>query len=207
MDADGDGYYDEPATALFRSFVEVLIQQTLSDDLGEVFPYFVASGYPTKETPTGSGTNLPPGVKAIIEALEGSAGYDLFNGESAESVVESAMRETLGRLDGRGLPVAPRPFSTRNFLGIPQAGEDELMVAPFEQNRGTENNMIVMQRDAIVAWEVAPPGQSGFISPDGAKAEHYDDQFELYHQFGRKRVWFYADDVQANKKSEITLNY
>ena len=81
------------------------------------------------------------------------------------------------------------------------------MVAPIEQNRGTENNMIVMQRDAIVAWEVAPPGQNAFIGPDGNRSGHYADQFEMYHQFGRKRVWFYAADVESNKQSETILTY
>ncbi len=81
------------------------------------------------------------------------------------------------------------------------------MTVPIEQNRGTENNMIVMKRDAITAWEVTPPGQSGFISPTGETGEHYGDQIEMYHQFGRKRVWFYADDVEANKQSEISLTY
>jgi penicillin amidase len=64
-----------------------------------------------------------------------------------------------------------------------------------------------MKRDAIVGYEVTPPGQSAFISPDGGKGEHYDDQFEMYYKFGKKRMWFYADDVEMNKKSEILLNY
>lgn len=81
------------------------------------------------------------------------------------------------------------------------------MTAPIEQNRGTENNMIVMQRDAIVAWEVAPPGQNAFISPDGTKSKHYDDQFEMYQKFARKRVWFYEADVEANKRSEELLHF
>lgn len=206
-DGDGDGFYDEPATEIFRSFVSALIQRTLSDDLGAAFPYYAASGYPTREAPTAAGTNLPPAVKAIVEALEGNTGFDIFNGESPSAVIADSLRDAVGQPNERGLPVAPRPFSTRNFLGIPQAGENELLTGLIEQNRGTENNMIVMKRGAIVAWEVTPPGQSGFIAPDGAKAEHYDDQFELYHQFGRKRTWFYADDVEANKQSEVMLTY
>lgn len=81
------------------------------------------------------------------------------------------------------------------------------MIAPVEQNRGTENNMIVMKRDAIVGFEVTPPGQNGFISPDGEKGAHYDDQFEMYYRFGKKRIWFYADDVDNYKHSETFLGY
>ena len=191
-----------------------LIEHILSDDLGEVYPYFAASGYPTHETPTGAGTNIPAGVKAIVEAIEGNAAYDVLNGESPETVIAAALRDALRHLTKSGhaldelrLPVASRPFGTRNFLGIPQAGEDEILVAPIEQNRGTENNMIVMARDAIVGWEVTPPGQNAFIDPSGAKSEHYDDQFQMYHEFGKKRMWFYSDDVKANKSTETLLSY
>lgn len=214
-DADADGYYDEAATAIFRTFVARLVHSVLADDLGPVFELFSASGYPTAETPTASGTNIPTGVKAIVEALEGRAEFDILNGETPESVILAALRETVLQLTGTNgehiselrLPVARRPFVPRNFLGIPQAGKDELMTAPIEQNRGTENNMIVMQRDAIVAWEVAPPGQNAFISPDGTKSKHYDDQFEMYQKFARKRVWFYEADVEANKRSEELLHF
>ena len=81
------------------------------------------------------------------------------------------------------------------------------MTAPLEQNRGTENNMSVMRPGAIEGWEVAPPGQSGFIDPDGNQSPHYDDQFEMFSTFGRKRTWFYPADVEANKQTEVTLTY
>ncbi|MCH8334809.1 MAG: penicillin acylase family protein [Proteobacteria bacterium] len=214
-DDDMDGYYDDAATAIFRTFMGNFVKRVLEDDLGAVYPYFAATGYPTADAPTGAGTNIQTGVKAIVEALAGRAGFDVFNGEPPESLAIAALRESLTQLREREgqavselrLPVAQRPFATSNFLGIPQAGEGELMIAPIEQNRGTENNMIVMKRDAIVGYEVTPPGQNAFISPDGDKGEHYDDQFEMYYTFGKKRLWFYPDDVENNKKSETLLTY
>jgi penicillin amidase len=214
-DENSDGYYDEPGTAIFRTFIGALVKRVLSDDLGDVYSYFAASGYPAAATPSGAGTNISTGIKAIVEALEGRVEIDILNGVSAGNVVEAALIDAMRQL-GNGdeialsdlrLPVAKRPFGTRNFLGVPQAAEDELLLAPIEQNRGSENNMIVMQPGAIVAWEVTPPGQSAFIDAYGSVDEHYRDQFELYQQFGRKRVWFYADDVAANKSSETLLNY
>jgi len=214
-DADADGFYDQAATAIFRTFMGNFVKRVLEDDLGAVYTYFAATGYPTADAPTGAGTNIQTGVKAIVEALQGRANFDVFNGEPPERVAIAALRESLTQLsESNGqpvtelhLPVAQRPFSTNNFLGIPQAGEAEMMIAPIEQNRGTENNMIVMKREAIVGYEVTPPGQNAFISPDGEKGAHYDDQFEMYYKFGKKRMWFYADDVERNKKSEILLNY
>ena len=105
------------------------------------------------------------------------------------------------------IPVAERPFLTRNFLGVPQTLDTELLTAPIEQNRGTENNMIVMNKDAIVGYEVTPPGQNAFIAPDGTRGEYFNDQFELYQEFGKKRMWFYPNDVEANKTSEVVLTY
>jgi penicillin amidase len=154
-------------------------------------------------------------MKAVIESLSGRGGYDLLNGEKTSTVIVQSLSQTLdllaveqgSDLTAYRLPVAKRPFSNVNFLGIPQAGSDEIMVSSIEQNRGTENNMMIMQENAIVGWEVTPPGQNAFVSPVGEKSAHYNDQLEMYQSFGRKRMWFYAEDVEANKKSEIMLTY
>ena len=214
-DADSDGVYDGAAPAIFRVFVATLVEAVLADDLGAVFGQFAATGYPAPGAPTGAGTNLQPGLKAIVESLGGRGDYDLLNGESSEAVVAAALLATLTRLEAEQgsdmsawrIPVAERPFLTSNFLGIPQTAAEELTVAPIEQNRGTENNMIVMKKGGIVGYEVTPPGQNAFIGPDGEKGEHFGDQFELYYQFGKKRMWFYGEDVEANKTSETVLNY
>jgi len=214
-DSDQDGYYDGAATAIFRTFVSVLLESVLSDDLGNVFAPFSSVGYPAAGKPTGAGTNIQSGVKAVIESLEGRGDYDLLNGEDAPDVVIHALTAALDELSAEQgnditayqFPVAERPFSNVNFLGIPQAGDDETIIAPLEQNRGTENNMIVMQENAIVGWEVTPPGQNGFISPSGEKGDHYQDQLEMYNTFGKKRMWFYAPDVEENKRRETVLTY
>jgi len=215
LDSDQDGNYDGAATAIFRSFVSVLLTNVLGDDLGDVFAPFAATGYPRVDAPSAAGTNIQTGMKAVIESLSGRGGYDLLNGEQASTVMMQSLADTLDLLaaeqgsdiTGYRLAVAKRPFSNVNFLGIPQAGSDELLMAPIEQNRGTENNMMVMTENAIVGWEVTPPGQNAFVSPAGETGAHYDDQFEMYQSFGRKRMWFYSGDVEANKKSEIVLIY
>lgn len=214
-DDDNDGFYDGVATPVFREFLGQLIYLVLADDLGASFPMFQATGYPEPGKPTAAGVNIQTGTKAVLEAMDGNAAYDFLNGQSVESVYERALAETVTALQARygenpdtwRLAVAPRPFLTRNFLGVPQAEDSELMTGPVEQNRGTENNMILFKGDRIEAYEIAPPGQSGFIDPEGNRSEHYDDQFKLYNEFGKKRLWFYPEDVAANKSSEILLRY
>jgi len=215
LDSDQDGNYDEAATAIFRTFAAVLLKNVLADDLGDVFGPFSSVGYPTAEAPSRAGTNIQTGMKAVFESLSGRGSYDLLNGQQVSGVIIQALSETLellsaeqgGELATFRLPVAKRPFSNRNFLGVPQAGIDEIKLASIEQNRGTENNMVVMRENAIVGWEVTPPGQNAFIAPSGKKSPHYDDQLELYQSFGRKRMWFYAGDVQANKVKEDIISF
>ncbi len=215
LDRDRDGNYDGAATAIFRTFVGELLKKVLADDLGDVFAPFSMTGYPTAETPTAAGTNIQTGVKAVIESLSGRGGYDLLNGEQAATLILQSLSAALDLLAAEQggdtsaflLPVAKRPFSPINFLGIPQAGSDELRIASIEQNRGTENNMIVLKENGIVGWEVTPPGQNAFINPAGEQSLHYDDQLEMYQTFGKKRMWFYAEDIEANKVTERTISY
>jgi penicillin amidase len=189
----------------------------LNDDLGEIFKFFASAGYPTPEKPAGSGSNIQIGTKAVVEVMldRASQGYDLFNGETPEAVVQHALESTAEKLteeygpdmNNWRLPNAPIVFHPNNFLSIPQANQNEGKILPLEMNRGTENNMTVFTAEGIVAYEVTPPGQSGFISPEGIKSEHYDDQLQMYADFGRKRMWIYAEDVDKNVEAVTVLEY
>ncbi len=216
-DLNDDRYYDDTATVIFRTFVAQLIELVLADDLGEVYPYFSSAGYPTPGEPTAAGTNIQTGFKAVYESLRGrdrlNNSFDLLNGASAIDVVRQSLQNTLVYLaetqgpsiDKWKLAVDPRPYNKKNFLGIPQDFSQQPLMAPIEQNRGTENNMIIMKPNEIVGYEVTPPGQNAFVSPLGEKAANFDDQLELYTNFGKKRMWFYPADVTAHKVLETRL--
>ncbi|MEM8496833.1 MAG: penicillin acylase family protein [Pseudomonadota bacterium] len=213
-DADGDGYYDGPGTLLFQSFLQQLLKDVLADDLGDAFPWFQTTGYPIEDSPTGSGVNISTGLKTLVEALNGRSRFDFLNGQSAGQVIAGTLQsvyETLLVSHGNNPAVwqmanAPRPFTHKNFLGIPQTLESAAMLAPIEQNRGTENNMMVLQEDKIIGYEVVPPGNSGFISPQAEKDPNFSNQFDMYNDFQRKRLWFYRADVEANAVSSEKLS-
>ena len=141
--------------------------------------------------------------------------YDLLNGEEPEALVLKALSAAVEQLekeqgtdmDQWRLPIPDRPFSHKNFLGIPQTNEEEALRARIEQNRGTENDLIVFTDQGVIGYEVAPPGQSAFIAPDGTKNPHFDDQFEMYQNFGRKRMWLDRKDVEAHQASKTELTY
>ena len=76
-----------PQQQFFRSFVGVLLENVLSDDLGDAFGPFSATGYPGSDKPTAAGTNIQTGMKAVIESLSGRGEYDLLNGEKTSTVM------------------------------------------------------------------------------------------------------------------------
>ena len=106
------------------------------------------------------------------------------------------------------LPVPPTRFHHTNFFGIPQTIAQNARDDAPDMNRGTENNMTIFTQDQkVMAYEIVPPGQSGFIAPDGSKAKHYEDQFDLYLRHEKKPVWFMKADIDRTTKSQQTLHF
>lgn len=212
-DKNKDGYYDQPQYLFMQIFAKNLIHQVLNDDLGDSFAFFKGTGYPSIDKPTNSGMNLSSGLKATYEALLGKTKVDLLNGESSNSIVKQVIEKTYAQLTKEygldfnqwQLALYPRPFNYKNFMGIPQNNEIITATLPIEQNRGTENNMTVFHTDRIEGFEVAPPGQSGFIAPDGTPSPHMYDQLDMYQNFGKKRMWFYKEDVLRQAQSVTIL--
>ena len=212
-DNNNDGYYDQSQYLFMQTFAKNLIHEVLSDDLEKSFVYFQGTGYPSKGKPTKSGMNISTGLKTTYEALLGKTKVDLLNGETPNAVISRVVEKTYEQLTSEygenhtkwQLALYPRKFGYQNFMGIPQNNKGNTASAPSEQNRGTENNMSVFYADHIEGFEVAPPGQSGFIAPDGTPSPHLNDQMDLYNSFGKKRMWFYPEDVTRQAKSEITL--
>jgi penicillin G amidase len=204
-DEDGNGFYDELATAVSRTFLPKFLNKSLSDDLGPLFGWFGGANF----------VNLGIGTKVLVESLEEPEAqkYDFFNGVDPKDLIRESLEEAIGQLladyganleDWR-VPVATMTFSYNSFFGKPQAGLDEAIVLSPLMNRGTQNNMVVFGNKDLVAYEVTPPGQSGFIAPNGDPADHYGDQLDLYSDFGRKRVWLDKKDVDNNLESVLRL--
>jgi penicillin G amidase len=206
-DENGDGKYDELATAVSRTFLPKFLSKSLSDDLGSLFGWFGGANF----------VNLGIGTKVLVESLEEPEAqkFDFFNGDDPKNIIRAALEEAIaqlettygGDLENWRVPVATMTFSYLSFFGIPQAGSDESIVLSPLMNRGTQNNMVVFgdKGSKIAAYEVTPPGQSGFIAPDGTNADHYGDQVDLYSDFGRKGVWLDKKDVDNNLESVFHL--
>lgn len=211
-DKDGDGKYDHPGAVIMQTWLTKFLSQTFELTLPE--PYndiFSNSGYPGPEVTTASGQNIQVGTKALHYALSGN-GYDFFNGKpnnailSALDVTEKQLSETYGDDISSWLaPVGIIRYNHKNFRDIPQTLPDQEQDTKIAMNRGTENNMTVFTEDGVKAWETIPPGQSGFIAPDGSTTTHYNDQTDEFADLKRKRVWFTDEEVDANTVYTQTL--
>ncbi|MCB1252940.1 MAG: penicillin acylase family protein [Austwickia sp.] len=216
-DTDGDGFYEGPQPAIMRAWLPLLFQAVLADDLPpEVFAAYAGAGYarPVEQT----SVRPAPGTKLVYNALLGArAGVpqkvDFFNGAAPASVLLSTYQQALAQLreqrgadmSGWTVPVARINYSAKNFLGIPQAGADETIVGPQYANRGTENNMAVLGQGQARLCLAAPPGQSGFIAPDGTRSPHYADQLELYASFSCRSEELTMAQVRAAAVSTTSL--
>jgi penicillin G amidase len=219
QDLDSDGYYDDVATVIFQAWLPAMIDAVLKDDLGDFYPMFAGAGHP-QPVIFDSGMNIGVGTKTVYEALLGDESgieqnHDFLNGQDPLTLIRETLAVAHTQLVDRFgseindwlFPVAISSFSNRNFLDIPQAGEDEIVSTNIFMNRGTENNQVIFGLDGtITALEAVPPGQSGFIDPDGNKSKYYGNQLEYYDTFNYKEIWLDIEDVNAHADSIISLD-
>lgn len=215
-DEDADGSYDGPQPAMMRAWVAALTEDVLADDLPEEIYAKYADGVYARP---GGSARPAESVKLIDNALQGEdAGVpqtvDLLDGRDGTDVVRDAFATAVADLRAEHgedpqqwrAEAVPHVYSTKNFMGIDQAGADEELRTPEYMNRGTENNLIALDGEHAHACTVTPPGQSGFIAPDGTRSPHYSDQLAMYTAFGCKEENLFPEQVEQNTESVTHLD-
>ncbi|EAR0813651.1 penicillin acylase [Salmonella enterica] len=214
----------QPGSAILNAWLTSMLKQTVVAAVPAPFnQWYSASGYETtQDGPTGS-LNISVGAKILYEALQGDRSVipqavDLFGGKSHQTVILTALQEAWQTLSARyGMdisqwktPVMALTFRANNFFGVPQAASQEARHQAEYQNRGTENDMIVLSpmgvNAPVLAWDVVAPGQSGFVAQDGTVDKHYGDQLKMYETFGRKPLWLTPQEVNTHKESQEILH-
>jgi penicillin amidase len=201
------------------NWLPILYKKVLADDLPpEVFPAYAGNGY-AGDTQMAS---IRPGngMKLVYNALLGpKAGvpqtYDFFNGQDKNAVLRATLAQAMAELEKRygkdtakwRTPVVKHAFLTSNFIGAPQAGADELLTLPSFMNRGSQNDKVVLGARGVTLCTAAPPGQSGFVAPDGRKSVHYADQMTLFKDFGCKGEALTPAEVDRQAESTRQLSY
>ncbi len=201
----GNNGYEHGGNAIFRAWLGQMMTDVLADDLSGNIGGAIShmTGYGTPENPTAGGLNISVGLKLLFEVMQGRGDYDFLNGKSANDLWIASLDKALTGLTAQfgedmskwHLPVPATRFKYVNFLGIPQALPNATRDDMPAMNRGTENNMTVFKQNSPTGYEVVPPGQSGFIAPNGQKSKHYDDQYLMYQNQQKKQTWLSEKDV------------
>ena len=165
-----------PEEKIWYAWLDQIRLDTFGDELGSYWTW----------------TNL----NTLLHALEGASSgvppaRDYFDDiytsahETANSIIVGALRKALQNLttsyhtSNIDAWVEPRPVITlTHSLG-------RLMGQIPASNRSTYGQVIELGTP-IVAENILPMGQSGFISPEGVLDAHFSDQAELYRQFRYK---------------------
>nr|WP_243748610.1 penicillin acylase family protein [Pseudomaricurvus alcaniphilus] len=218
-DKDADGYFDSAGPAIMEAWLKRLLARVFADDIGDKFFFrFASPGYPTGRITGAVGAS--PGTKALVRILDQHrngeiSGFDFFNGQDPAQLLVETFTAALAQLqtehgtDIAAWRVKPHPlvFGVNNFRGVRQTTVDNEMSLPVVMNRGTENNLFIARGSHIEGSDVAPPGQSGFIAPDGSRSPHYADQMELYQRFEHKPLPFSRAQVEQMTEAAVTLRY
>jgi len=202
-----DGDYGS-AELIIESWLKNLFTTVLLDDIGEEkFAMYSATNNPSNKL----GPSMPSsvGIKVILRNLQllGSdvLSYDFFNGQDPNAVLSKTFTDTINALvaahgsDVSNWSLAPAPmvWSPYNFRGVPQASEEALVSLSAYMNRGSENNFFIANNGSFTAYDVIPPGQSGFVSIDGTASPHNHDQMDLYSNYELKTVPYTLAQIQA----------
>ena len=221
-DVNNNGMYDDPAQTIFQAWLANILAATFTTaDLGASRSGYLGTGYSTNPgSPPQGSNNIQQGTRVLYHALLGNNStipntYDFFHGTVPLTVVLSALTKTVSDLTAAYgsdmnawlLPVVRQEFYPTNFVGVPQANPSEALYLPIQMNRGTENHLIVLNPRGVKGEDVCPPGQSGFVAPDGTLSSHYQDQMDLYKNFQLKPMLFDRDDVMDNSGPPQTLYY
>lgn len=142
--------------------------------------------------------------------------YDLLHGVTADALIRAALIETdrilteryqSADIDRWLAPIRAKTWTPTNPRGLPWAGRDERFSRSPDQNRGTMNALFAFRNGQVSMCDSIPPGQSGFISPDGTRDPNYANQLDLYTGFGCRHRPFTEAEITASTVSERRLAF
>lgn len=204
-----DGLANSPAVGLFRAWMNVMVADVLQDDSAAVpgqilYNRISRTSQALRNALLGTEAALPQSHD-FLDGADKAVRKEIILGALDKAAAQlSAQFGSDDPSDWR-IGLDQHVFRTDNYMGIPQAGPDEQLVISTSMNRGTENNRVTFRDGSVEFCAVAPPGQSGFISPDGEASPHYQDQLSLYENFECRIQPFTRAEVEAAAVSQQTI--
>lgn len=220
-DDDHDGRFDHPGQTLFDAWLPLMVRNTLAPTL-EGFSeagIWLAAGYQTKaprleEHPT-AGTLVT--YHALLSS-EGRSGvrhyYDFFQGNNPEDVIRTSLLQAIEKLKKtyKGpmtawlSPAVEQVFFDSNTNRIPTTSPGLQLTLPLYANRGALNLQSGYSLDGtrVVAGFVNPPGQSGFIPPNGQATDNplFGNHLRSYRDQGLNSLHLRRDVIINNLGAE-----
>jgi len=172
----------QPEEEIWNAWLSSALLNTFGDELGSAWSE--ANLNTLLHALDGAASGVPPSRDYFDRVGSGDV-------ETADQVLVQSLREALDILTARfGTPdidswITPRPIVSFVYpLGL------VLGQIPIS-NRATYAQIVELSRP-IVAVNIIPLGQSGFISPAGGLDHHFGDQLNLFRQFQYKPMQLLA---------------
>ncbi|MES2290384.1 MAG: penicillin acylase family protein [Pseudomonadota bacterium] len=216
-DTTYSGHYDSPGVAAYYQWMQGALTRFYERDM----PKQYLGGCGSEEASMNCPWGQPLGAQVLYFALAQNRGstlvppYDFLHGKSPDAFIRETLAEADKALTSRYgadpskwlLPTKPKTWRTLSPMDVPWSSPDEKIVIRPNQKRGTMNAMYVFRNGKVQMCDAVPPGQSGFIAPDGKADPHYRDQQQIYTSFTCKNRPVTAEEVNANTASERVLSF
>lgn len=214
LDTTHDRRYDAVGYTLFKTWLTTALESFYTAIIPEPF---------LKDFTYMDEGRTSMGAMILYNALRGEESsvpqtVDLLNIDAesfadAEGFILENLAQTLTHLEHEmgsdmalwKLPIRPHQFMTVTFGNVPVNSKEQGTAIDLAMNRGTSSHLITFNADGVEYRDVLPPGQSGFIAPDGTLDPHYSDQLELYKDFNYKQGWLKESELNQHLESEKEL--
>ncbi len=216
-DTTFSGYYSSPGYAAFYGWLGNALTAAFSQDMPERYMKGCGAQSASYNCPYGQPASASVLYFALTKGTTGSPvnAFDFLHGKATGVFI----RETLAAADKEltakyGPDIAAwldvtrkKVWTNMSGMDVPWAGVEEKITYGLGQNRGTMNSIVVFRNGNVTLCDSAPPGQSGFIAPDGKRDPHYSDQQLLYTSFSCKPRAITPADIEVHKTSEKRLTF
>jgi penicillin amidase len=188
-DDNNDGLYDAPGAHLFEKFWANVFRVLFADTLGD-FSWMISSD------PTWTQSSI------LAEALQGKTRFDFLNRRPAKELVTSCFQETVAGLASEGQPLPLLPIVRMEFVGVNHVNAPTnapvASCTPF-MNRGSDIQLLHLNRDHIQIWGVMPPGNA-------ALGKHQTSQMPLFRKLRYRERPLLKKDIELFRVFD-TLRY
>jgi penicillin amidase len=216
-DAARSGRYSSSGVAAYYEWMATALTRFYSRDVPKKYLSGCGGAGSALNCPWGQ----PLGAQVLYFALaRGESGapippYDFLHGQAPAEFIKASLAEADKALTARYgadpsswlLETKPKTWSTLSPAEVPWSSPDEKIVSKPNQKRGSMNAMYVFKNGKVSMCDATPPGQSGFIAPDGKADPHYRDQQQLYTSFDCKPRAVTASEIDASTVTRRELKF